>query len=512
MSKSFTTVEEIEGRRLPIFVAGAYRKARSEASLESFDPSNGRAWYQAADSGERDVDEAVRAASRALQDPAWRDLSQSDRGALLYRLADLIERNGEALARIETRDNGKLLREMRAQLAYLPSYYRYFAGMADKVQGEVIPINKPETLNFTLREPLGVVGIIVPWNSPLYMMSCTLAPCLAVGNAVVVKPSEHTSASAIAFARLVEEAGFADGVVNVVTGYGHSTGDALTRHPGVAKIAFTGGTDTGRKVAVNAGQRLIPCNLELGGKSPHVVFADADLDRAVNGLVAGIFAAAGQTCIAGSRCFVQASIYEEVLDRLRDRSQAIRIGHPLREDTQLGPLALKAQLEKVARYVSFGQADGAKLVSGGKRPTGAELDGGWYFEPTIFADVTNDMRIARDEIFGPVAGVLKFRDEEELIALANDTAYGLASGIWTKDIDRALRFARRIDAGTVWVNTYRSPSMMSPAGGFKDSGYGKHNGFEAVREYSRLKSVIIDHSGASQDAFVMRLGERSDNS
>ena len=508
MDQPFDTTDRIEGASLPLFIDGTYRKARSQKNLESYDPSVGQVWYQASDGGERDIDDAVQAAAKALGDPAWRDLSQSDRGRLLYRLADLIAANGESLAEIETRDNGKLLREMRAQLAYLPDYYRYFAGMADKIQGDVIPINKPQTLNFTLREPLGVVGIIVPWNSPLYMMSCTLAPCLAVGNAVVIKPSEHTSASALAFVRLIKEAGFPDGVVNVVTGYGHTAGDALTRHPGVAKIAFTGGTETGRKVAVNAGQRLVPCNLELGGKSPHVVFADADLDRAVGGIVSGIFAAAGQTCIAGSRCFIQQGIYDEVLERLRARTEQIRIGHPRDEATQIGPLALKAQLEKVSRYVSFGKEDGAQLVTGGKPPRRADLDGGWYFEPTIFANVTNDMRIAQDEIFGPVAGVLKFGDEEELIRLANDTAYGLASGIWTKDIDRALRFARRIEAGTVWVNTYRSPSMMSPAGGFKESGYGKHNGFEAVREYSRLKSVIIDHSGAAQDPFVMRLGDK----
>ena len=507
MDQRFDTAESIEGASLPIFIGGEYRQARSTKSLESFDPSVGRTWYRAADGGEDDVDDAVRAAARALDDPAWRDLTQSDRGRLLHRLADLIHAHRETLAEIETHDNGKLLREMRAQLAYLPEYYRYFAGMADKIQGDVIPIDKPQTLNFTLREPLGVVGVIVPWNSPLYMTSCALAPCLAAGNTVVVKPSEHTSASAIAFARLVTEAGFPGGVVNVVTGHGHTAGDALTRHPGVAKIAFTGGTETGRKVAVNAGRRLVPCNLELGGKSPHVVFADADLDRAVNGIVAGVFAAAGQTCIAGSRCFVQQGIHDEVLDRLRARTERIRIGHPRDDATQIGPLALKAQLEKTARYVSFGLEDGARLITGGRQPASPELDGGWYFEPTIFAGVTNDMRIARDEIFGPVAGVLGFRDEEELIGLANDTSYGLASGIWTRDIDRALRFARRIDAGTVWVNTYRSPSMMSPAGGFKESGYGKHNGFEAIREYSRLKSVIIDHSGTTRDSFVMRFGD-----
>ena len=503
------TLETLAGARTPNFVGGEWQGPKSGSYLDSFNPSTGKAWYQAADSDADDVDQAVEAARAALSNPAWRDITQSDRGGLLYRLADLIAEHAESLAQIETEDNGKLIREMRAQLTYLPAYYRYFAGMADKIQGDVIPINKPQTLNFTLREPIGVVGVIVPWNSPLYMMSCTVAPCLAIGNCVVVKPSEHTSASALAFAELVKKAGFPDGVFNVVTGYGHTTGDALTKHPGIAKIAFTGGTETGRKVAVNAGQRLIPCNLELGGKSPHVVFADADLDRAVNGVIAGIFAAAGQTCIAGSRCFIQQQIYDEVIDRLKTCAESIRIGSPRDEETQIGPLALKAQLEKVSRYVSYGTEDGAALVTGGKRPSDPALNGGWYFEPTIFANVTNDMRIAREEIFGPVAGVLRFQDEDDLTALANDTPYGLASGIWTKDIDRALRFARRIEAGTVWVNTYRSPSMMSPAGGFKESGYGKHNGFEAIREYSRVKSVIIDHSGATQDPFVMRFNEKS---
>ena len=473
--------------------------------LESFDPSTGAPWCRAADAGEEDVDNAVAAAARAMRDPAWRTMLATDRGRLLYRLADLIAENAEGLAQLETRDNGKLIREMRAQLAYLPSYYRYFAGMADKVQGDVIPMNKPDTLNFTLREPLGVVGVIVPWNSPLYMMSCTVAPSLAVGNAVVVKPSEHTSASALAFAELVREAGYPDGVFNVVTGYGHTAGAALTRHPGIAKIAFTGGTETGRKVAAIAGERLIPCNLELGGKSPHVVFADADMERAANGLVSGIFAAAGQTCIAGSRCFVQNGVHDEMVDRLKQKAEAIRIGHPQDDQTQLGPLALSAQLEKVERYVAYGVEDGARLVTGGRRPQSGDLDGGWYFEPTVFADARNDMRVARDEIFGPVASVIRFDDEADLIEMANDTAYGLASGIWTRDIDRAMRFAKSVEAGTVWINTYRSPAVMTPAGGFKESGFGKHNGFEAVRELTRLKSVVIDHSGATHDPFVMRL-------
>lgn len=498
-------VDTIEGKRLPLFVGGDWVQPRAGRYLDSYDPTNGEPWYQAADGDAGDVDRAVQAARKALYDPAWRRITQTDRGRMIRRLAELIGARHAGLAAVEARDNGKLIREMRAQAAYLPDIYQYFAGMADKIQGDVIPINKADTLNYTVREPVGVVGVIVPWNSPLYMMSGTVAPCLAVGNTVVIKPSEHTSASALAFAELVVEAGFPAGVVNVVTGYGHTAGDALAKHPDVAKIAFTGGTETGRRVAANAASHLVPATMELGGKSPHVVFDDADPDRAANGIVAGVFAAAGQTCVAGSRCFVHARIYDDVMDRLLERTKAIRIGHPLDEKTQLGPLALKAQLEKVKRYVEFGVGDGAKLVAGGKQPQDAALARGWYFEPTIFTEARNDMRVARDEIFGPVAAVMKFEDEDELIRQANDTLYGLAAGIWTRDIDRALRFARDIEAGTVWVNTYRSASFMSPAGGFKQSGYGKHNGFEAVREYSRVKSVMIDYSGKTQDAFVMRV-------
>ncbi len=498
-------IDSIETRQLPVFIGGEWRQPKSGCYLDSFDPASGAPWYQAADAGEADIDDAVNAARGALRDPAWKGITQTARGEMIYRLAELIGQRFDKLAEVETRDNGKVIRETRAQIGYLKDYYRYFAGMADKLQGDTIPLNKPSSLNFTLREPIGVVGIIVPWNSPLYMMSCTLAPCLAVGNAIVIKPSEHTSASAIAFSELVKEAGFPDGVVNIVTGHGHSAGDALTRHPGVNKIAFTGGTETGRKVAVNAAGHVAPCNLELGGKSPHVIFDDADVERAANGVVAGIFAATGQTCVAGSRCFVQESIHDELVNHLVEQSAQIVLGNPLREQTQIGPLALHAQLEKVKRYVEYGSADGARLVSGGKRPETPACAHGWYFEPTIFADVSNDMRIARDEIFGPVVGIIKFKEEAELLRLANDTSYGLAAGVWTRDIDRAMRFVHAIDAGTVWVNTYRSASMMSPAGGFKESGYGKHNGLEAVREYSRLKNVVVDYSGTAQDPFVIRV-------
>ena len=499
------SVTAIEGSRQDIFIAGKRVAPRSGRYIESYDPTNGEAWYEVAESGAEDVDAAVQAAKKALADPAWRRITQTERGKLLRRLADLVAAHADELAAIETRDNGKLLKEMRAQLRAAPDTYLYFAGMADKLQGDTIPVNKLDMLNFTSREPVGVVGMIVPWNSPLMLLSGTLAPCLAIGNTVVVKPSEHTSASTLALAELITKAGFPDGVFNVVTGYGHTVGEALTLHPDVAKIAFTGSTATGRRIAANAASRLVSCQMELGGKSPHVVFDDVDLDRAVNGVVAGVFAAAGQTCIAGSRCFVEAGIYDEFVERLVERTGRIRVGHPAEEETELGPLALAAQLDKVTSYVGYGVADGARLAAGGRKPQREDLARGWYFEPTVLADATNDMRFMRDEIFGPVVGVTPFGSEAELMSLANDTSYGLAAGIWTQDIDRALRFARNVDAGTVWINTYRSAAYMSPGGGFKESGYGKRGGFEVMREFARLKTGVIASTGATQDPFVIRL-------
>ena len=498
------TVSTMQDTCLPISIGGGYRSSEG-AEIDCFDPTTGRTWCRISDCTEGEVDAAVKAAQAAMLDPAWRDITQSQRGLLMLRLADILERNIDRIAEIEVKDNGKLLREMRALAQALPVGLRYYAGMADKIEGTTIPVNKPDMLNFTVREPLGVIGVIIPWNSPLYMMIRAIAPALACGNTVVVKPSEHASSGAVAFAEMVSQAGIPDGVFNVVTGYGHSAGNALITHPGITKIDFTGGPATGRVIAKNAADQLTPATLELGGKSPHVVCDDADLDAAANGVVAGIFAAAGQTCVAGSRCFIQEGVYDDVVTRIVEKARAIKIGDPHRDDVQLGPLALWSQVEKVGDFVENARSQGATLALGGGRPEG--LGDGWYVEPTIFTDVTNDMQIAREEVFGPVLAILKFRDEDDLLAQANDSDFALASGIWTQNINRALRFMRRIEAGMVWINTYRSPSVMSPVGGFKDSGYGKHNGFAAIEEYSRIKTVVIDYSGAQQDAFVMRINK-----
>jgi aldehyde dehydrogenase (NAD+) len=500
-----TTVTSLEGSRQMLFIDGAFVAPGSGQYIESFDPTTGKPWYEFAEANADDVEAAVRSARAAFENPAWRRMTQTDRGKLVRRLAELVLDHAEELAQIETRDNGKLLKEMRAQMRAMPDSYTYFAGMADKLLGDTIPVNKLDMLNFNLREPIGVVGMITPWNSPLMLLTGTLAPCLALGNTIVVKPSEHTTASTLALAELIVEAGFPAGVVNVVTGTGATAGEALTRHPGIAKFVFTGSTTTGRRIAANAAANLVPCSMELGGKSPHVVFGDIDIEHAVNGVVSGVFAAAGQTCVAGSRCFVEASIYDRFIEALVERTRRVKVGLPTVEDTDIGPLALSAQLSKVEGYVASGVRQGAKIAAGGRRPQSAELAGGWYFEPTVMIDAENGMDFMRDELFGPVVGVIPFSSEEEMIRLANDTRYGLASGIWTRDINRALRFARNVDAGTVWINTYRASSFMSANGGFKESGYGRRGGFDAMEEFSRLKNVVIDYSGAMSDPFVIRL-------
>ncbi|MEM7224739.1 MAG: aldehyde dehydrogenase [Pseudomonadota bacterium] len=487
------------------FVDGEFVDPLSNDWFETVNPYSGEAWALIPRCGEADVARAVEAADRAFSQGPWPTMSASARGALLRKLGDLVARDGRMLAEIEVRDNGKLLTEMAAQLAYLPQWYHYYGGLADKLEGSVIPIDKPEVFNFTLHEPLGVVAAITPWNSPLLLLTWKIAPALAAGNTVVVKPSEFTSASTLAFMKLVQEAGFPPGVVNVVTGFGAEAGSPLVDHEKVAKVAFTGSDVTGAKIYQQAARTIKHVTLELGGKSPNIVFDDADLDQAAKGAIAGIFAASGQTCIAGSRLLVQDKIHNAFVDKVLSIARTAKIGDPMKADTQVGPVTTPPQYQKVLDYIDIAHNDGATCVLGGKPAEGPEITGGQFVEPTIFTDVTNHMRIAQEEVFGPVLGIIRFKDEAEAIQIANDIPYGLAAGVWTQSIRRAIKMSKALRVGTVWVNTYRAVSFLSPFGGYKKSGLGRENGIEAIRNYMQVKSVWISTAEEVPNPFVMQL-------
>lgn len=486
-----------------MYINGQWEDSESSEQFESYNPATGEPWCLIPKGTANDVDRAVQTAHDAFLNPEWADMTYTQRGKLVHRLGELIAENVEDLAIYETRDNGKLIREMRGQLQYIPEFFYYYAGLADKIQGATLPIDKKDMFVFSSREPLGVVAAITPWNSPLYLTALKLAPALIAGNTIVIKPSEYTSASLLELMRLVEQAGFPPGVVNVVTGFGHPVGDSLTSHPLIDRIAFTGGLNSARHVVRNSAKNFARVSLELGGKSPNIVFADADPDSAAMGIIAGIFGAAGQSCVAGSRAYLHVDIYDQVMKKLIDRASQIEIGDPLKEQTEVGPLANEAQLKKVEQYVQIGKEEGAKLVYGGKQPE--SLNNGWYFEPTIFECDSTDSRIAQEEIFGPILSVIPFREEQEVIDMANHTNYGLAAGIWTKDVARAHRVAKGIRAGIVWINTYRSISPIAPIGGSKFSGYGREGGLEAIYDYTQSKTVWINTSSEPMpDPFIMR--------
>lgn len=487
-----------------MLAGGSWVDPASGAWFESVNPFTANPWALVPRGAKPDVDRAVAAAKAAFYGDAWRKLTATARGALLRRLGDLVASEAQRLAEIETTDNGKLLAEMRAQVNYIPQWFHYFGGLADKIEGRVIPIDKPGVFNFTREEPLGVVAAITPWNSPLLLAAWKLAPALAAGNTVVWKPSEYSSVSAFAFGELFEKAGFPPGVVNIVTGVGSEAGEPLITHPDVAKIAFTGGDRTGEYVYQLAARGLKHVTLELGGKSANIVFDDADLHQAVNGVVSGIFAATGQTCIAGSRALIQRSIYDEFVDRLLALAKTARMGNPLDLSTQVGPITTQPQYEKVIDYIRIAKEEGAACRLGGGPATRPECGSGWFVEPTVFTDVRPDMRIANEEVFGPVLSIIPFDDEDEAVRIANNTIYGLAAGVWTTSMRRAFVMSERLEAGTVWVNTYRTISYMSPFGGYKRSGIGRESGAEAIREYLQTKSVWIDISGQARNPFVQQ--------
>jgi acyl-CoA reductase-like NAD-dependent aldehyde dehydrogenase len=491
-------------QRYQLYIDGRYVDPAGAKWFDTYNPYTGEPWAQVAQGDREDVDRAVCAAHRAFTQSAWPQLSASQRGRLLHRLGDLVARDAAKLAEIEVRDNGKLITEMRMQLDYVPQWYYYFGGLADKIQGAVIPLDKKGYFNFTKHEPLGVVAIITPWNSPLMLASWKIAPALAAGCTVVIKPSEFTSASTLEFVRLFEEAGFPPGVVNVVTGFGQDVGTPLVEHPLVTKISFTGSDGTGRAINHLAAKSFKHMNLELGGKSPNIVFDDAVIGDAINGAISGILAASGQTCIAGSRLLLQDRIHDSFLEKLIPLARSARMGDPMSFDTEVGPITTQPQYQKVLSYIEIAKAEGAELLLGGSSSTRPECGRGWFIEPTVFADVKAKMRIAQEEVFGPVLSVIRFKDDEEAVSIANDSRFGLGSGVWTTNIARAHRMADRIQAGTVWVNCYRAVSYMSPFGGYKDSGVGRENGIDAIREYLQTKSIWFNIGAPTSNPFVMR--------
>lgn len=487
-------------QKFQLYIDGQFEDGAAE--FDSINPATGQAWAKMPEARREQVNRAVEAAHRAFSDARWAGLTASQRGKLLYKLADLLEQVAPKLAELETTDTGKIIRETSSQIAYVAEYYRYYAGLADKLEGSYIPVDKPDMQTWLIREPVGVIAAIVPWNSQLFLSAVKLGPALAAGCTVVLKASEEAPAPLLEFAKLIDQAGFPQGVVNVITGFGAECGAVLSGHPLVAHVAFTGGPETAKHIVSNTVHNLAKVSLELGGKSPFIVFADADLDSAVNAQVAAIFAATGQSCVAGSRLLIDASIKNEFVQRLATRVQSIKIGLPNDMQTEYGPLCTLKQRDKIQQVVDQSVAQGATLVTGGQVCEGA----GYYYPPTILdcSDVA-DAASLTTELFGPVLSVDSFSSEQEAIQKANSTPYGLAAGVFTTNLTRAHRMTKAIRSGIVWLNTYRAVSPLAPFGGYGLSGHGREGGLSAVYDYTTTKTVWLRMSDEPiADPFVMR--------
>ena len=485
-----------------MLIDGEWVNASDGAVFDSINPTNGQVWSRVPEATVEDVDRAVRAAHRAFTTGPWAKMTPTERGKYLRRLAELLTEKSEELGRTESVDTGKMLKETRWQAKYIAEFFQFYAGCADKISGETLPIDKPDMFVFTKREPLGVVAAVVPWNSQLFLVAVKIGPALAAGNTVVLKASEHASGAMLEFGRLIEAAGFPPGVVNIVTGHGDPCGRVLTAHSLVARISFTGGPNAARRILENSKQNFAEVSLELGGKSPFIVFDDANIESAVNASIAGIFGATGQSCVAGSRLYLHEDIADEFLKRMIGMAREIRIGDPLEEDTQMGPLCTQDQLDHIETEVAHAQTEGGTVLTGGKQPAGM---GGLFYEPTIIDCPRQDMQIVDTELFGPVLSVQRFKTETEVIALANDTKHGLAAGIFTTDSARSLRMANAVRAGIVWINTYRVVSPIAEFGGVKGSGYGRESGFQAMYDYTRPKTIWMNTSDEPMaNPFVMR--------